>query len=133
MGKSDAKTAKIWPIAVNARKRPRQDRRQRDSIESETKIEIQGKTEAEAWRAPRPIMADQNAKIIFIWMNFGTRGLARSPITNSIHNFRIFSHSTSLTIDLSAKPLALWVFLMIANSNLDSYLPRFANGELVNP
>ena len=76
------KSAKIWLTAINALGRPRQDRRQRDSIESETKIEIQGKTEAEAWRAPRPIMADQTAKIIIIWMNFGTRGYTRSPITN---------------------------------------------------
>ena len=67
--------------AINALKRPRQDTRgmQRVSTESGIKINIWAKTTSKTRRAPRPIMANQNAKSIFIWMNFDTRERTRSP------------------------------------------------------
>ena len=63
--RQDGPSAKIWLIAINALRQPRQDKMQRVSTESEIKINIQGTTIPEARRAPRPIMADQNA----IWQN----------------------------------------------------------------
>ena len=48
------------------------------------------KTAPKARRAPKPIMADQNTQIIFIWINFGTQGFMRSPITNLVRSESIF-------------------------------------------
>ena len=45
-------------------------------------LSVEGKPAPEARRALRSTMADQNTKIIFIWVNFGSRGFTKSPITN---------------------------------------------------
>ena len=73
----DGLFTKIWLSSINALGRRRQGRMQRLSTESETKIEIYN-----PFHHLRSMMADQNTKIIFIWVNFGSRGFTKSPTTN---------------------------------------------------
>ena len=78
----DGLCTEIWLTGINALRRQRQDQMQYLFTESGKIIKIQGRTAPEARRAPRPMMADRNIKIVFISMNFVTRVFTRSSITN---------------------------------------------------
>ena len=108
-------------------------------------------------------MADQNTKIVFIWVNFGTylgvykftyyksreggaqirirngqkgpKGSTVKSIVRLVDKLKILNcvHARRLTCPLSLLAAKSSGFLTVTNSNMDSYCSRFVIDDLVKP